>query len=61
MHVDVPQECVRRMLVRDPAARATAAEVLSHAWVKEDGVAGDNQIEPEVRGNSCACHLSCTA
>jgi hypothetical protein len=44
----LPQECVKRMLTRDPTARATATEVLSHEWVKENGVAGDVEIEPEV-------------
>ncbi len=52
------QDCVRRMLTRDPTARATATEVLNHEWVKEDGVAGDVEIEPEVRAathtQSCA-------
>jgi serine/threonine protein kinase len=42
------QDCVKRMLVRDPSKRATAAEVLAHDWIKENGVAGDNEIEPEV-------------
>lgn len=46
------QDCVRRMLVRDPSARATATDVLKHDWVKENGVAGDVEIEPEVR--SCS-------
>ncbi len=36
------------MLVRDPRKRATAAEILQHPWMKEDGVAGDHAIEPEV-------------
>jgi hypothetical protein len=36
------------MLVRDPSARATATDVLQHDWVKENGVAGDVLIEPEV-------------
>lgn len=42
------KDCVRRMLVRDPAKRATAAEVLAHDWIRENGVAGDKEIEPEV-------------
>ncbi|WIA08867.1 hypothetical protein OEZ85_008288 [Tetradesmus obliquus] len=42
------KDCVKRMLVRDPSKRATAAEVLAHEWIKENGVAGDNEIEPEV-------------
>lgn len=45
------------MLTRDPSARATATEVLNHAWVKEDGVAGDVEIEPEVCG--IAAHACC--
>jgi hypothetical protein len=45
----VLQDVVRRMLVRDPTQRATAEEVLAHEWVRENGVAGDNVIEPEVR------------
>lgn len=36
------------MLVRDPRKRATAEEVLRHDWIRENGVAGDNVIEPEV-------------
>lgn len=46
------------MLTRDPSARATATEVLNHEWVKEDGVAGDVEIEPEVRRHLvvlCTC------
>jgi len=39
---------VRRMLVRDPSKRASAAEVLADEWIRENGVAGDNLIEPEV-------------
>ncbi len=34
------QDVVKRMLVRDPAKRATAKDVLRHEWVREDGVAG---------------------
>eukprot|EP00775_Hariotina_reticulata_P005659 gene5659-5898_t len=42
------KDCVRRMLVRDPSKRASAAEVLADDWIRENGVAGDNLIEPEV-------------
>lgn len=42
------QDCVRRMLERDPSKRATASEVLKHEWVRENGVASDVEIEPEV-------------
>jgi hypothetical protein len=64
------QEIVRRMLTRDPSARATATEVLNHPWVKEDGVAGDVEIEPEVCGiaaHACwaghcrSCMLACAS
>lgn len=40
------------MLVRDPSKRATAAQVLAHPWIMEGGVAGDNEIEPEVGGTA---------
>jgi hypothetical protein len=33
---------------RDPKKRATAAEILAHEWVKADGVASDEPLEPEV-------------
>eukprot|EP00798_Chlamydomonas_sp_ICE-L_P031421 gene31421-6594_t len=42
------KDCVRRMLVRDPKRRASAQEILSHEWMKENGVATDNVIEIEV-------------
>lgn len=56
------QDCVRRMLVRDPSTRATAAEVLKHDWIKENGVAGDVEIEPEVRPcRPCPCKATSAA
>lgn len=36
------------MLVRDPALRASAAEVLSHPWVRPNGIASSAALEPEV-------------
>jgi len=42
------KDVVQHMLTRDPLKRATADEVLSHEWVRENGVAGSNVIEPEV-------------
>jgi calcium-dependent protein kinase len=42
------KDCVRRLLVRDPRKRATAAEILAHPWLKEDGVASDVPLVPEV-------------
>lgn len=42
------KDAVRRLLVRDPSKRATAAEILSHPWLKAGGVASDAPIVPEV-------------
>ncbi len=42
------KDCVRRMLCRDVHQRATAAEVLKHDWMRENGVAADNPIQLEV-------------
>lgn len=50
------------MLVRDPSTRATAAEVLKHDWIKENGVAADVEIEPEVRPcRPCPCKATSAA
>jgi hypothetical protein len=43
------------MLVRDPSTRATATEVLKHEWIKENGVAADVEIEPEVGSWAAGC------
>jgi calcium-dependent protein kinase len=45
---DPAKDAVRRLLVRDPSKRATAAEILSHPWLREGGVATDKPIVPEV-------------
>uniref|UniRef100_A0A7S2QUP0 Calcium-dependent protein kinase n=1 Tax=Chlamydomonas chlamydogama TaxID=225041 RepID=A0A7S2QUP0_9CHLO len=42
------KDCVRRMLVRDPKRRATAQQILQHDWMRENGVATDNELEMEV-------------
>uniref|UniRef100_A0A7R9VP03 Calcium-dependent protein kinase n=1 Tax=Chlamydomonas euryale TaxID=1486919 RepID=A0A7R9VP03_9CHLO len=42
------KDCVRRMLQRDPKRRATAAQILQHEWMRENGVASDKAIEMEV-------------
>ncbi|GLC45677.1 hypothetical protein PLESTB_001317600 [Pleodorina starrii] len=42
------RDVVRRMLVRDPSLRATAAEVLAHEWVREGGSAGAAPLDNEV-------------
>ncbi|KAJ9528579.1 hypothetical protein QJQ45_020442 [Haematococcus lacustris] len=44
---DAAKDCVRRMLARDPKKRLTAEQVLSHPWMKVNGVAPDEMI-PEV-------------
>jgi calcium-dependent protein kinase len=36
------------MLVLDPSQRAPLNQLLSHEWVRVDGVASDQVIEPEV-------------
>lgn len=48
------------MLVRDPSTRATATEVLKHDWIKENGVAGDTEIEPEVSSWAAGSKLATT-
>uniref|UniRef100_A0A7S2QUA3 non-specific serine/threonine protein kinase n=1 Tax=Chlamydomonas chlamydogama TaxID=225041 RepID=A0A7S2QUA3_9CHLO len=45
---DPAKDCVRRMLVRDPKRRATAQQILQHDWMRENGVATDNELEMEV-------------
>lgn len=35
------KDVVKKLLVRDPAERATADEILQHEWMKENGVASD--------------------
>jgi calcium-dependent protein kinase len=39
------RDCVRRMLVQDPKARATAGEVLQHEWMRENGTARDEPLD----------------
>ena len=36
------------MLQRDPKRRATAAQILQHEWMRENGVASDKPLELEV-------------
>lgn len=42
------QECVERMMTWDARKRPSAREMLQHPWIRKDGVAGSNIIEPEV-------------
>lgn len=36
------------MMTWDARKRPTARDMLQHPWIRKDGVAGDNLIEPEV-------------
>eukprot|EP01025_Chloroclados_australasicus_P049366 TRINITY_DN5618_c1_g1_i1.p1 TRINITY_DN5618_c1_g1~~TRINITY_DN5618_c1_g1_i1.p1 ORF type:complete len:498 (-),score=89.57 TRINITY_DN5618_c1_g1_i1:1369-2862(-) len=39
------KDCVKRLLERNPAKRALAAEILQHDWLKENGVALDKPLD----------------
>ena len=39
------KDCVKKMLERDPAKRATAESILKHPWLKEHGVASDKPLD----------------
>ncbi|KAI5058272.1 hypothetical protein GOP47_0026442 [Adiantum capillus-veneris] len=43
-------DLVKKMLNQDPKARLTAAQVLSHPWIKVDGEASDKPIDNAVLG-----------
>eukprot|EP00798_Chlamydomonas_sp_ICE-L_P014635 gene14635-20669_t len=45
---DAAKDIVRRMLSRDPRRRLTAEQVLKHPWMKVNGAALDEPLEPEV-------------
>eukprot|EP00798_Chlamydomonas_sp_ICE-L_P004948 gene4948-34724_t len=45
---DAGKDCVKRMLTRDPKKRLTADQVLQHPWMRENGVAVDEPMVPEV-------------
>jgi calcium-dependent protein kinase len=42
------KDCVKRMLARDPRKRLTASDLLHHPWMKVNGVASDESLQPEV-------------
>jgi hypothetical protein len=42
------QECVELMMTWDARKRPSARDMLGHPWIRKDGVAGSNVIEPEV-------------
>ena len=52
------QDCVKRMLTRDPKKRLTAADLLKHPWMRINGVASDVIITPEVRAPPPSLALS---
>ncbi|KAK3161321.1 hypothetical protein QOZ80_1BG0075650 [Eleusine coracana subsp. coracana] len=44
------KDLVRKMLRQDPKERLTAAEILSHPWIREDGEAPDKPLDITVIG-----------
>ena len=42
------KECVKMMLTKDTAVRATAEQVMNHPWMKEDGSAPDTPLDNAV-------------
>eukprot|EP00210_Caulerpa_lentillifera_P007276 g6958.t1 len=45
---DAAKDCVKRMLVQDVEKRATAAEILKHDWMKENGIASEKPLNNAV-------------
>ena len=39
------KDCVKRLLNRDPSQRATAAEVLNHPWLTQQGLQSDEPLD----------------
>ncbi|XP_057809620.1 calcium-dependent protein kinase 28-like [Salvia miltiorrhiza] len=48
---DAAKDFVRKLLVKDPHARLTAAQALSHPWVREGGEASDIPLDISVLAN----------
>uniref|UniRef100_A0A7C9DYG1 non-specific serine/threonine protein kinase n=2 Tax=Opuntia streptacantha TaxID=393608 RepID=A0A7C9DYG1_OPUST len=48
---DDAKDFVKKLLVKDPRARLTAAQALSHPWVREGGNASDIPIDISVLAN----------
>ncbi|KAL1566619.1 Calcium-dependent protein kinase 18 [Salvia divinorum] len=48
---DAAKDFVRKLLVKDPHARLTAAQALSHPWVREGGEASDMPLDISVLAN----------
>lgn len=45
---DAAKDCVRRLLEMDPAARASAQQILQHDWLVKEGVARDISLDSVV-------------
>eukprot|EP01018_Ginkgo_biloba_P023278 Gb_06650 [translate_table: standard] len=48
---DSAKDFVKKLLVKDPLARLTAAQALSHSWVREGGNASDIPLDISVLAN----------
>ncbi|XP_073014284.1 calcium-dependent protein kinase 1-like [Typha latifolia] len=44
----VAKDLVKKMLRKDPKERLTAAEILNHPWIREDGEASDKPLDSTV-------------
>ena len=42
---DAAKDCVRRLLNRNSSLRATAAEVLQHPWLTQQGLQSDKPLD----------------
>jgi calcium-dependent protein kinase len=42
------KECVKCMLVRNPRRRATAQDILNNEWMRENGAASEEPLQPEI-------------
>ncbi|XP_077220002.1 calcium-dependent protein kinase 29 [Tasmannia lanceolata] len=42
------KDLIKKMLTQDPKKRITAAQVLEHLWMREDGIASDKPIDSAV-------------
>lgn len=56
---DAAKDCVRRLLNRNASQRATAAEVLQHPWLTQQGLQSDKPLDNVViqrMRQVCPCH-----
>lgn len=42
---DAAKDCVKRLLTRNSSQRATAAEVLNHPWLTQQGLQSDRPLD----------------